>query len=1014
MRLLDSRDPEISTLVLSSIAKITRMSRTRAIKALPLLVKVVEKMSREGAIKYHTYDYYTVVINLIGELSNNHFNTIKPAVQYLKLILQPPIYNPDGFAPGLEKVYTSVARTYGKIGLVNPTYLQDAIPIICQCYIDTFTHKRLLEDAQMSRTGFRWSLLEDINISGKFNPGFIIPNLLQGLSIKNDQLRISILSILSNLGTGIDQLMPSLAKGLENPDDKVRIDTLEIIEAYAVARPETKPHTVPYIIKALNDRSEKVKQQADLTLRRLNVDLHSYKRVLKIVQNAQRIADELSKQGKDVSKLTDQINNARLLVSQVEYQRALMAAREAVDTVEKLSGKRIPMSDPGASQSQESQKSSTQEENQADSEPVTMADTTLFELQPPSPASPKEDEWSANLLKFFNFSTFVVYPQNQFTHAAAESLAKNEESSYNPLFIHSGSGLGKTHILHAIGNRATELDPSLKVLYTTAERFTNDLINAIRDNAKEAFQAKFRNVDILLIDDIHFLAGQERTQEEFFHTFNSLLNSGKKIVITCDRPPTELSTLQNRIISRFKGGLITDIKSPEYETRMAILRRKTQRLDVEVPDSVVDLLARNYSDSIRELEGGLNEVVGYSTLTKTPITIEMAHNVLNLPMGGIGAAGTGQGQQPDSMDDDLDMEFTPPAFEWGVTYLSKEDDPGVAYNFYSKLASIHDHLCISRVHPTKLESRYRLPQESVIWLSKSGEPNSQPPTNIGKIAHTINHFIKKSEASVIILDGLEYLISNNDFPVVMRMLDDIQESIVINQSIMIIPISPTVFSKKELTLLERNTSYLTPQVMKEAILEIKSTREEAEKPDDGSGDVKNSDDVGEGYKPNGDLLSDVRDPSDLFALKSQNPDDEDITELKPMEDDPELNPEAIHIRFKELKDRAQSLRDSGELSPRADELLMITEPLLDNRELRRCQEVMNDLEKELGLNQNPKADDEPANPLSPDTAQQPQPMPQPTPPQQDANPENRVPCPHCNQLIMNGSAFCNKCGLRVR
>jgi len=226
------------------------------------------------------------------------------------------------------------------------------------------------------------------------------------------------------------------------------------------------------------------------------------------------------------------------------------------------------------------------------------------------------------------FENFVVGESNRLTHAAALAVARAPAKTYNPLFIYGGVGLGKTHVMQAIGNFIVSSRQSSKVVYVPAEQFVNEFINAIKRNERLEFQARFRNVDVLLIDDIHFLAGKESTQEEFFHTFNALHNAYKQIVLSSDRPPKEIATIENRLRSRFEWGLITDIQPPDLETRVAILRKKCEEESVHLPDEVTLFIANKVRNSIRELEGALVKVAAYSSLNNEAVSIEMAAGVL--------------------------------------------------------------------------------------------------------------------------------------------------------------------------------------------------------------------------------------------------------------------------------------------------------------------------------------------------------------------------------------------------
>ena len=229
----------------------------------------------------------------------------------------------------------------------------------------------------------------------------------------------------------------------------------------------------------------------------------------------------------------------------------------------------------------------------------------------------------------YTFDTFVVGNNNRFAHAASLAVAESPATSYNPLFLYGGVGLGKTHLMHAIGNKILSNDPSAKILYVTSEKFTNQLINAIKDAKTEAFRNKYRYVDVLLIDDIQFIAGKERIQEEFFHTFNTLHENGKQIILSSDRPPKEIQLLEDRLKSRFEWGLIADISNPDYETRLAILRKKAETDNVVVDDDILSNIANRVSSNIRELEGVFNKLVAFSTLSNGPITMEMAEKAIN-------------------------------------------------------------------------------------------------------------------------------------------------------------------------------------------------------------------------------------------------------------------------------------------------------------------------------------------------------------------------------------------------
>ncbi len=228
----------------------------------------------------------------------------------------------------------------------------------------------------------------------------------------------------------------------------------------------------------------------------------------------------------------------------------------------------------------------------------------------------------------YTFDTFVIGSGNRFAHAASLAVAEAPAKAYNPLFIYGGVGLGKTHLMHAIGHYVINHNPSAKVVYLSSEKFTNEFINSIRDNKAVDFRNKYRSVDVLLIDDIQFLAGKESTQEEFFHTFNTLHEESKQIVISSDRPPKEIPTLEDRLRSRFEWGLITDITPPDLETRIAILRKKAKAEGLDIPNEVMLYIANQIDSNIRELEGALIRVVAYSSLINKDINADLAAEAL--------------------------------------------------------------------------------------------------------------------------------------------------------------------------------------------------------------------------------------------------------------------------------------------------------------------------------------------------------------------------------------------------
>jgi len=258
-------------------------------------------------------------------------------------------------------------------------------------------------------------------------------------------------------------------------------------------------------------------------------------------------------------------------------------------------------------------------------------------MQAPAVLSRRESAMQAEMLMAdstplnpkYIFEQFIVGASNRMAHAASRAVAEKPAHAYNPLFLYGGVGLGKTHLLHAIGHQVLQSFTGMRVLYVSSEKFTNDMINAIRENRNEEFRNRYRTIDILMIDDIQFIAGKDSTQEEFFHTFNALHSVGKQIVLSSDRPPKAILTLSDRLRSRFEGGLIADIQPPDLETRIAILRAKSDSLETPVPSEVIDYVAHKVQSNIRELEGALNRIMAYAMLNHKPLTVELAGQALN-------------------------------------------------------------------------------------------------------------------------------------------------------------------------------------------------------------------------------------------------------------------------------------------------------------------------------------------------------------------------------------------------
>ena len=290
-----------------------------------------------------------------------------------------------------------------------------------------------------------------------------------------------------------------------------------------------------------------------------------------------------------------------------------------------LAGEQLPMGlDELARIHAQQQENSVEESSrQQSSHPIVPAPQRIPREKPAH--DPDRD---ISLNPKYTFENFVIGSSNRFANGAAVAVAENPARAYNPLFIWGGSGLGKTHLLHAAGNYAQVLQPDLRIKYVSSEEFTNDYINSVRDDRQESFKRRYRDLDILMVDDIQFLEGKEGTQEEFFHTFNALHQSNKQIILSSDRPPKQLTTLEDRLRTRFEGGLITDIQPPDLETRIAILMKKAAADGTRVDEDVLELIASQFESSIRELEGALIRVSAYSSLINEPITLDVAQVAL--------------------------------------------------------------------------------------------------------------------------------------------------------------------------------------------------------------------------------------------------------------------------------------------------------------------------------------------------------------------------------------------------
>ena len=341
--------------------------------------------------------------------------------------------------------------------------------------------------------------------------------------------------------------------------------------------------------------------------------------------------------------------------------------------------------------------------------PAELAEAEVFELEPPPPANVPATS-PGGLNQRYTFDTFIVGPSNQFAHAACRAVAEAPSRSYNPLFIYGGVGLGKTHLMHAVGQYVLQHDPTLKLTYISSERFMNEMINAVRYDRILDFRERYRSVDVLLVDDIQFVSGKEGTQTEFFHTFNALYDSQKQIVLSSDRPPHEIPALEERLRSRFEWGLIADIQPPDLETKIAILKRKAEAEAVPLADNVAIYMAGRIKSNIRELEGSLIRLIAFASLTGREISLELTQEVLR--------------------------------------NVIDQDDKAVTIESIQKYISDYYQLKVGELKSRNNSKSIAMPRQIAMYLSKSLTNASLPEIGRsfgGKHHSTVIHSIKKVE-----------------------------------------------------------------------------------------------------------------------------------------------------------------------------------------------------------------------------------------------------------------------------
>jgi len=407
----------------------------------------------------------------------------------------------------------------------------------------------------------------------------------------------------------------------------------------------------------------------------------------------------------------------------------------------------------------------------------------------------------SNLIPDFTFDNFVVGESNRFSQSAATAVAKPGTSQYNPLFICSGTGLGKTHLLHAIGNYVSENYSNKRVLYVSAEKFINEFIDAIKGNKKKQFRKKYRDLDFLLLDDVHFIAGQEAVQDEFFHMFNALYKEGKQIVMTCDRPIREVSGMKERLVSRFDAGLATEMLPPDIETRQAILKKKAESKKIVLGDDVVYYIAKRYVRNIRMLEGALKTLAAYSELMKVPITTETAKLALKdeLPEDNV----------PEE-EVKVTTEIAPihrreESLKISHSYLIEEERPVKCFEYFVDNLNVGmKGLALTRINPKRVREQFDVGEASVLWLTdKEGDSDNRVMPVLERIIYRIEDFLNSQGKTILLIDGLDYLISNNNFDAVLRFLRRLIDEVSESDAIFITSVTPETIDEQGLKILER-------------------------------------------------------------------------------------------------------------------------------------------------------------------------------------------------------------------
>ncbi len=464
-----------------------------------------------------------------------------------------------------------------------------------------------------------------------------------------------------------------------------------------------------------------------------------------------------------------------------------------------------------AEQRQQIQEMVQQKEKKAELKHRDKQKAMVYDLITKHSAPQAKDELDASLTPDYTFDNFIVGESNRFAYAAAKAVANQPGMSYNPLFIWSGPGLGKTHLLNAIAKTTKDNHPNLRVAYITTEKFTNDLVQALETNTVLKFRQDYRSVDVLIIDDIQFLAGREKTQEEFFHTFNTLFTVDKQIILASDRPPKEIPTLEQRLISRFEGGLIADVKPPKVEMRRAILNQKVKEKDWEIDPEIIKYIAVEFDTNIRELEGALNKVMAFSSLMKQSVTMELARDVLRELIETRRAEAStpapfesGEGDKKAAPTASKKMNINDVKLKTSHSYLIEEEKGNGCFKIFAKLTGKRKGLCISRIHPQRLKDNYNIENAEIAWLTDRDSKKALTlDYSLERLIFTIEDFIEKNNDGVVLLDGINYLTNNNSFDAVLRFLRKMIDVVYETEFTFMVSITPGTIEGQDLRIIER-------------------------------------------------------------------------------------------------------------------------------------------------------------------------------------------------------------------